>query len=68
MAALVQPSCAVSTGMQGSDVQNSQFNGGLNDVRFFATLAYDGKGYDHIQFKNRGKGSTYVSGKTKCGL
>ena len=51
-----------------SDVDSSQYNSGSNDVRFFATLAYDGKVYDHIQFKNRGKGSTYVSGKNKWGL
>lgn len=53
---------------QASDVDNSQYNAAFNDVRFFATLAYDGKVYDHIHFKNRGKGSTYVSGKNKWGL
>ena len=51
-----------------TDVDNSQYNGGFNDVRFSATLVYDGKVYDHIQFKNRGKGSIYVSGKNKWAL
>jgi hypothetical protein len=52
----------------GSDVTNSQYNSAFNDVRFHGTLVYDGKVYDHIQFKNRGLGSIYVSGKNKWAL
>src|SRR4029450_8062053 len=37
-------------------------------VRFSAALVYGGKVYDHIQFKNRGIGSTYVCGKNKWAL
>ena len=48
-----------------TDVINSQYNSGSDGVRFSGTLVYDGKVYDHIQFKNRGIGSTYVSGKNK---
>jgi hypothetical protein len=48
-----------------TDVTNSQYNSGSNDVEFPATLIYDGVVYDHIQFKNRGIGSTYVAGKNK---
>lgn len=48
-----------------TDVTNSQYNGGSDGQRFSGTIVYDGKVYDHIQFKNRGIGSTYVSGKNK---
>lgn len=51
-----------------TDVTNSQYNSGSNDQRFNGTIVYDGKVYDHIQFKNRGIGSTYVSGKNKWAL
>lgn len=51
-----------------TDVINSQYNSGYNDQRFFGTIVYDGKVYDHIQFKNRGLGSIYVSGKNKWAL
>jgi len=49
----------------GSDVINSQYNGGADAIRFRATFVYNGKVYDHIEFKNRGEASTYVSGKNK---
>jgi hypothetical protein len=48
-----------------ADVTNSQYNGSFNEVRFRGTMVYDGVVYDHIEFKNRGIGSTYVSGKNK---
>ena len=48
-----------------TDVTNSQYNSGSDGVRFLGTMVYDGIVYDHIQFKNRGIGSTYVSGKNK---
>ena len=47
------------------DVTNCQYNGGFDGQRFTGTIVYDGRVYDHIQFKNRGIGSTYVSGKNK---
>ncbi|WP_035609755.1 CotH kinase family protein [Haloferula sp. BvORR071] len=49
----------------GTDVINSQYNGGSDAVRFRATFVYNGVVYDHIEFKNRGEASTYVSGKNK---
>ncbi|RYD61334.1 MAG: hypothetical protein EOP83_17270, partial [Verrucomicrobiaceae bacterium] len=49
----------------GTDVINSQYNGGSDAVRFRGTFVYDGVVYDHIEFKNRGEASTYVSGKNK---
>ena len=48
-----------------TDVDNCQYQSGYNGVRFYGTLIYEGKVYDHIQFHNRGIGSTYVSGKNK---
>ena len=48
-----------------TDVISCQYNSASDGVRFTGTIVYDGKVYDHIQFKNRGIGSTYVSGKNK---
>ncbi len=48
-----------------TDVNNSQYVSTYNSVNFYCTLVYDGKVYDHIQYHNRGIGSTYVSGKNK---
>jgi len=48
-----------------TDVSNSQWNGGFDTVRMWGTLVYDGEVYDHIQFHNRGEGSTYNTGKNK---
>jgi hypothetical protein len=48
-----------------SDVSNSQWNGSYDTVRMWGTLVYDGEVYDHIQFHNRGEGSTYNTGKNK---
>lgn len=49
----------------GSDVINSQYSGGSDAVRFRGTFVHNGVVYDHIEFKNRGEASTYVSGKNK---
>lgn len=49
----------------GTDVINSQYASGSDAVRFRGTFVYDGVVYDHIEFKNRGEASTYVSGKNK---
>lgn len=49
----------------GTDVINSQYSGGSDAVRFRGTFVYNGVVYDHIEFKNRGEASTYVSGKNK---
>jgi hypothetical protein len=51
-----------------SDVDNSQYNGSFNGVQFRGTLVYDGQVYDHIEFRNRGQGSTYQVGKNKWKL
>jgi hypothetical protein len=53
---------------QSEDVQKSQWDSGFNRQPFFGTLVYDGRIYDHIQFHNRGQGSTYVAGKNKWGF
>ncbi|MGI8602247.1 MAG: lamin tail domain-containing protein [Verrucomicrobiales bacterium] len=49
----------------GTDVTNSQWNGGSDTVRMWGSLVYEGKVYDHIQFHNRGEASTYQCGKNK---
>ena len=51
-----------------TDHDNMLYNGASNGVRFYGTFVYDGKVYDHIQYNNRGIGSTYVSGKNKFAL
>jgi len=48
-----------------TDVGNSQWNGSFNLVQFNGTLVYEGIVYDHIEFRNRGRGSTYFVGKNK---
>jgi Lamin Tail Domain/CotH kinase protein len=48
-----------------TDVTNSQYVNTYQLVQFPGTLVYDGIVYDHIQFKVRGQGSTYVCGKNK---
>ena len=48
-----------------TDVSNSQWNGSYDTVRMWGTLVYDGEVYDHVQFHNRGEGSTYNTGKNK---
>ena len=51
-----------------TDVINSQYNSSFDTVHFNGTLVYDGTVYDHIEFRNRGEFSTYVSGKNKWRL
>jgi hypothetical protein len=53
---------------RAEDVEKSQWDSGYNRQPFMGTLVYDGKVYDHIQFHNRGQGSTYVAGKNKWGF
>lgn len=52
----------------GQDVSRSQWDGGANHQRFHGTFVYEGKVLDHMQFKNRGSASTYVTGKNKWGF
>ncbi len=47
------------------DVANCQYNGSYQNTRFFGTVVHDGRVYDHIQFRVRGQGSTYLTGKNK---
>ena len=51
-----------------TDVTNSQYNSSFDTIHFNGTLVYDGTVYDHIEFRNRGEFSTYVSGKNKWRL
>ncbi len=48
-----------------ADVMNSQYNGNYNKVRFRGTFISDGVVFDNIEFRNRGQGSTYNTGKNK---
>ena len=48
-----------------SDVANCQYNGTYENSRFYGTVVHNGKVYDHIQFRVRGQGSTYLTGKNK---
>lgn len=48
-----------------ADVLNCQYDSNYKSIRFYGTLIYDGRVYDHIQFKVRGEYSTYKSGKNK---
>ncbi len=52
---------------RNTDVVNCQWNGGYdnNDYRFYGTLVYDGKVYDHIRYRIRGQASTFMVGKNK---
>ncbi len=51
-----------------TDHDNMLYTGAFNGIRFYGTFVYEGKVYDHIQYNNRGIGSTYVSGKNKFAL
>ena len=53
---------------RAEDVERSQWNDAFNKRKFFGTLVYEGRVYDHIEFHNRGMASTYVSGKNKWGF
>jgi len=47
------------------DVVNCQYDKTYTDIRFYGTLVYDGRVYDHIQFKVRGEVNPYKCGKNK---
>ena len=49
----------------GGDVDRCQYQSSNESRRFRGTLVYDGKVYDHIEFKVRGEFSTYQCGKNK---
>ncbi len=48
----------------GGDVERCQYTANP-DARYRGTMVYEGKVYDHIEFKIRGEFSTRVSGKNK---
>ncbi len=50
------------------DVRHSQWDSGYNHKRLLGTLVYEGRVFDHLEFNNRGSGSTYVAGKNKWGF
>lgn len=50
---------------RASDVADCQYNGTYQNSRFYGTVIHNGKVYDHIQFRVRGIGSTYLTGKNK---
>lgn len=51
-----------------ANIISCQYDSGSNGTRFYGTLVYRGKVYDHITYNVRGIGSTYQSGKNKWGL
>lgn len=51
-----------------TDVENCQYNGNYQTTRFNGTFVHDGVVYDHIQFRVRGIGSTYNTGKNKWNI
>jgi hypothetical protein len=50
---------------QSNDVERCQYDYTYQQQRFPGTLVYEGEVYDHIEFRVRGEGSTYTSGKNK---
>ncbi len=50
------------------DVEHSQWDGGWNHRKCTGTLVFDSVVYDHITFHNRGRASTYNTGKNKWGF
>ncbi|MCD6392167.1 MAG: lamin tail domain-containing protein, partial [Planctomycetes bacterium] len=52
---------------RNTDVENCQWNSSYDnaDYRFYGTLVYDGKVYDHIRYRIRGQASTFRVGKNK---
>lgn len=50
------------------DVKRSQWSSGANRQKFYGTLVYNRRVYDHVQFHNRGQASTYVAGKNKWAI
>jgi catechol 2,3-dioxygenase-like lactoylglutathione lyase family enzyme len=50
------------------DVERSQWDGGWNHRDCTGTLVFDGVVYDHVTFHNRGRASTYNTGKNKWGF
>jgi CotH kinase protein len=53
---------------KADDVAKSQWDGNHYKEKFQGTVVYRGEVYDHVQFNNRGQGSTYASGKNKWGV
>jgi CotH kinase protein/Lamin Tail Domain len=51
-----------------TDVTNCQYNGSFSATRFRGTVVQRGVVHDHIEFRVRGIGSTYQSGKNKWNL
>ena len=50
------------------DVARSQWDGNFHKQKQQGAIVYRGVVYDHIEFSNRGQGSTHISGKNKWGL
>lgn len=48
-----------------SDVTGSQYSNAYYKIPQYGTVVQNGIVYDHVTFRNRGQGSTYVSGKNK---
>ncbi|HXD87954.1 MAG TPA: choice-of-anchor X domain-containing protein, partial [Urbifossiella sp.] len=53
---------------RAEDVAKSQWDSSAYKQKQQGTLVYRGIVYDHIQYSNRGQGSTYIAGKNKWGL
>ena len=53
---------------KADDVAKSQWDGNHYKKKFPGAIVYRGEVFDHVQFNNRGQGSTYASGKNKWGV
>lgn len=53
---------------RSEDVAKSQWDGNAHKQKQQGTIVYRGIVYDHIQYSNRGQGSTHISGKNKWGI
>ncbi len=53
---------------RAEDVARSQWDGNFYKQKHWGTAIYRGVVYDHVQYSNRGQGSTYISGKNKWGI
>jgi hypothetical protein len=53
---------------RSDDVAKSQWDGNAHKQKQQGTIVYRGIVYDHIEYSNRGQGSSYISGKNKWNL
>jgi hypothetical protein len=67
-AALLESMSPLHLIANADDVANCQYNSSYDATRFYGTAIQHGVVHDHIQFRVRGIGSTYQSGKNKWNI